>query len=46
MREEAAQRDDGKVGRSPEDILTKLGGLAGKASGEKFFSFFKVLGSR
>lgn len=44
--EEASQRDAGKVGRSPEDILTKLGGLVGKASGEKFFSFFKVLGSR
>jgi len=43
---EAADRDSGKVGRSPRDIVGKLGGLAGKASGEKFFSFFKVLGSR
>jgi len=43
---EARDRDSGKVGRSPRDIASKLGGLAGKASGEKFFSFFKVLGSR
>lgn len=43
---EAKDRDMGKVGRSPRDIAGKLGGLAGKASGEKFFSFFKVLGSR
>ena len=43
---EAKDRDMGKVGRSPRDIVGKLGGLAGKASGEKFFSFFKVLGSR
>ena len=43
---EAEQRDDGKVGRSPRDIVGKIGGLAGKASGEKFLSFFKVLGSR
>eukprot|EP00552_Chaetoceros_brevis_P001678 CAMPEP_0197740544 /NCGR_PEP_ID=MMETSP1435-20131217/24484_1 /TAXON_ID=426625 /ORGANISM="Chaetoceros brevis, Strain CCMP164" /LENGTH=173 /DNA_ID=CAMNT_0043330271 /DNA_START=22 /DNA_END=543 /DNA_ORIENTATION=+ len=43
---EAADRDSGQVGRSPRDIVGKLGGLAGKASGEKFFSFFKVLGSR
>jgi len=43
---EARSRDNGTVGRSPRDIAAKLGGLAGKASGEKFFSFFKVLGSR
>ena len=43
---EARQRDEGKVGRSPRDILEKIGGLAGKASGEKFLSFFKVLGSQ
>jgi hypothetical protein len=43
---EAQDRDAGTVGRSPRDIVSKLGGLAGKASGEKFFSFFKVLGSR
>ena len=43
---EANERDLGRVGRSPQDIVGKIGGLAGKASGEKFFSFFKVLGSR
>lgn len=43
-REEARARDNGEVGRNAQDILSKLGGLAGKASGEKFFSFFKVLG--
>mmetsp|Transcript_9432 Transcript_9432/g.14015 ORF Transcript_9432/g.14015 Transcript_9432/m.14015 type:complete len:389 (-) Transcript_9432:147-1313(-) len=43
---EAIARDEGRVGRSPQDIVGKIGGLAGKASGEKFFSFFKVLGSR
>lgn len=43
---EAAARDAGRVGRSPMDIVTKIGGLAGKASGDKFSSFFKVLGSR
>jgi len=43
---EAEQRDNGKVGRSPKDIIGKIGGLAGKASGDKFLSFFKVLGSR
>jgi len=43
---EARDRDLGGVGRSPQDIVGKIGGLAGKASGEKFFSFFKVLGSR
>ena len=45
-KKEAIARDDGTVGRSPRDIVGKLGGLAGKASGDKFFSFFKVLGSR
>lgn len=43
---EAEARDEGEVGRSPRDIAGKLGGLAGKASGDKFLSFFKVLGSR
>ena len=43
---EASARDAGKVGRSPVDIIRKIGGLAGAASGEKFYSFFKVLGSR
>ena len=44
--QEAKDRDAGVVGRSPRDIIGKLGGLAGKASGEKFFSFFQVLGSQ
>lgn len=44
-KEEARDRDNGIVGRSVVDIVTKLGGLAGKASGDKFLSFFKVLGS-
>lgn len=43
---EAKDRDAGRVGRSPKDIVGKLGGLAGKASGDKFFSFFQVLGSQ
>jgi len=43
---EADDRDAGRVGRSPRDIVSKIGGLAGKASGDKFLSFFKVLGSR
>eukprot|EP00529_Nitzschia_sp_RCC80_P019596 CAMPEP_0113509306 /NCGR_PEP_ID=MMETSP0014_2-20120614/37499_1 /TAXON_ID=2857 /ORGANISM="Nitzschia sp." /LENGTH=429 /DNA_ID=CAMNT_0000405115 /DNA_START=245 /DNA_END=1537 /DNA_ORIENTATION=- /assembly_acc=CAM_ASM_000159 len=43
---EAAERDSGKVGRNVQDIVTKIGGLATKASGERFGSFFKVLGSR
>lgn len=42
---EARERDNGRVARSPRDIVSKIGGLAGKASGEKFLSFFKVLGS-
>lgn len=45
-KDEAQARDEGKVGRSAVDIVAKIGGLAGKASGEKFSSFFKVLGSR
>ena len=45
-KEEAKERDNGNVGRSPMDIITKIGGLATKASGERFGSFFKVLGSR
>ena len=43
---EARERDAGRVGRSPTDIVTKLGGLVSKASSEKFSSFFQVLGSR
>ena len=43
---EAEARDGGGVGRDPRGIVSKLGGLAGKASGEKFGSFFKVLGSQ
>lgn len=45
-KKEADARDTAQVGRSPLDIITKIGGLAGKASGERFSSFFKVLGSR
>jgi len=45
-KQEAAERDSGKVGRNPYDIITKIGGMATKASGERFNSFFKVLGSR
>ena len=45
-KEEAKDRDSGKVGRNPVDIVTKIGGIATKASGERFNSFFKVLGSR
>ena len=44
--EEVAERDSGKVGRNPYDIISKVGGMVTKASGEKFGSFFKVLGSR
>ena len=43
---EAQRRREGNVGRSAVDIVSKIGGLAGKASGKKFSSFFKVLGSR
>lgn len=42
---EASARDEGVVGRNPKDIVSKLGGLAGKAAGSRFFSFFQVLGS-
>lgn len=45
-RDEAAQRDAGKVGRSAVDIVSKIGGMATTASGHKFRSFFQVLGSR
>lgn len=45
-KEEAKARDQAKVGRSPVDIVSKLGGLVGKASGERFSSFFQVLGSQ
>lgn len=45
-KDEVQARDAGRVGRSPVDIVTKIGGLATKASGERFSSFFKVLGSR
>eukprot|EP00547_Thalassionema_nitzschioides_P004921 CAMPEP_0194200506 /NCGR_PEP_ID=MMETSP0156-20130528/1079_1 /TAXON_ID=33649 /ORGANISM="Thalassionema nitzschioides, Strain L26-B" /LENGTH=400 /DNA_ID=CAMNT_0038925511 /DNA_START=80 /DNA_END=1282 /DNA_ORIENTATION=+ len=43
---EANERDNGQVGRSPADIITKIGGLVSKASSERFGSFFQVLGSR
>jgi Phytanoyl-CoA dioxygenase (PhyH) len=43
---EAAERDAGRVGRSAVDIVTKIGGMATAASGQKFRSFFDVLGSR
>jgi Phytanoyl-CoA dioxygenase (PhyH) len=43
---EAAERDAGRVGRSAVDIVSKVGGMATAASGEKFRSFFQVLGSR
>jgi len=46
IREEVAERDSGKVGRNPIDIMTKIGGLVTKASGERFGSFFQVLGSQ
>lgn len=45
-KKEAKERDVGNVGRSPTDIVSKLGGLITKASSEKFSSFFQVLGSR
>lgn len=45
-RTEAAERDAGRVGRSPYDIVTKLGGMATAASGKRFSSFFEVLGSQ
>lgn len=43
---EVEQRDAGKVGRSFADIILKIGGLAGAASGHRFRSFFQVLGSQ
>lgn len=45
-KDEAACRDGGSVGRDPRDIVGKLGGLIGKASTDKFGSFFQVLGSQ
>lgn len=45
-KEEAEDRDSGNVGRNPYDIASKLGGLVTKASGERFGSFFQVLGSQ
>jgi Phytanoyl-CoA dioxygenase (PhyH) len=45
-RYEASERDAGRVGRSFVDIVSKVGGMATKASGERFKSFFQVLGSR
>jgi hypothetical protein len=45
-RAEVQDRDAGTVGRDPVDIMTKIGGLVTKASGEKFSSFFQVLGSQ
>jgi len=44
--EEVRERDSGNVGRSPSEIVTKLGGVISSASTKKFGSFFKVLGSR
>lgn len=44
-KKEAFERKMGRVGRSPSDIVSKIGGLATKASGERFRSFFQVLGS-
>lgn len=43
---EVAERDSGRVGRSFVDIVSKVGGMATTASGQKFRSFFQVLGSR
>lgn len=45
-KQEAIERDNGRVGRSPADIISKIGGLVSKASSERFSSFFQVLGSR
>jgi len=44
--QEATERDSGEVGRNAADIVSKLGGLVTKASGDRFSSFFQVLGSR
>lgn len=43
---EVAERDAGRVGRSPYEIVNKIGGAVSSASTQKFGSFFKVLGSR
>eukprot|EP00527_Entomoneis_sp_CCMP2396_P007125 CAMPEP_0198142538 /NCGR_PEP_ID=MMETSP1443-20131203/5294_1 /TAXON_ID=186043 /ORGANISM="Entomoneis sp., Strain CCMP2396" /LENGTH=398 /DNA_ID=CAMNT_0043805569 /DNA_START=81 /DNA_END=1277 /DNA_ORIENTATION=+ len=43
---EAKQRDNGHVARSFVDIVSKIGGMATTASGQKFRSFFQVLGSK
>jgi hypothetical protein len=43
---EVAERDAGRVGRSPYEIVNKIGGAVSSASTKKFGSFFKVLGSR
>ena len=43
---EAICRDEGKVGRSVSDIVTKVGGMISTTSTQKFKSFFDVLGSR
>lgn len=45
-RAEAALRDQGKVGRSAVDIVSKVGGMITTASRQRFGSFFQVLGSR
>ena len=45
-RYEATCRDEGKVGRSVSDIVTKVGGMISTTSTQKFKSFFDVLGSR
>lgn len=44
--EELEERNNGHIKRSPQDIVTKLSGVIGKSSSEKFSSFFQVLGSR
>lgn len=44
--DEVRERDNGNVGRSPSEIVSKLGGVISSASTKKFGSFFKVLGSR
>ena len=43
---EATCRDQGKVGRSVSDIVTKVSGMISTTSTQKFKSFFDVLGSR
>lgn len=44
--DEVRERDNGNVGRSPSEIVSKLGGVVSSASTKKFGSFFQVLGSR